>query len=45
MQPVRVLAEDHFGGALALACAALCTALPLLYVGGVLVVRLLRSRR
>jgi hypothetical protein len=45
MQPIRVLAEDHFGGTLALLCATLCTALPLVYIGSVLAVRRLRSRR
>jgi hypothetical protein len=42
--PIRILAEDHFGGMLALVCAVICTALPALYIGAVLAVRMLRSR-
>jgi hypothetical protein len=42
--PIRVLPEDHFGGTLALACAAVATLLPLLYIGAVLAVRVIRSR-
>jgi hypothetical protein len=42
--PLEVLAEDHFGGVLALACAIVCTALPVVYIGCALAVRMLRSR-
>lgn len=42
--PIRVLAEDHFGGSLAVICALVTTLLPFVYLGGVLVVRVVRSR-
>jgi hypothetical protein len=43
-QPLEVLAEDHFGGTLALTCAAICTALPLGYIVVAFVLRTLRGR-
>lgn len=43
-EPIRILAEDHFGGSWALIAAIVCSVLPVLYVAGVLVTWALRAR-